>query len=643
MQSRPSVGLCLIGLALVAFSEILLSQTASVQMQTSGGTLTFALNPGALKPLGMVLDTSGFTTARFTAAREGHYAMLVTHIAQTSGLNVERQGQHIEVISSGLIELHDGPRFLIPQGEVDLRLARVKVLNPPSFALALTDRDGKLWGSLDHPHYGLSADGHEFWMRDLDLHIGPALASALGNAAFTGDVIGSVSLSLPVSGETVPIPSLSKQTQTCTTTWPSSSRRADLKMILLDHDPELGGLSDSITVMRCGIPNGSGYEPCTATSNNGLVVMAPDAAVENVGTTAIPWHAMFSDPTAPYGNDQHPYLIWNLYRIDGNGAFRQIGHSGVKHAYYADNFSCTCSPQLASYPGCRETYAAGTNDVANTLGPRSEVIPATGQWGRCGSIFDPTCVGQIETRHFADDDGYRNRLVVSERNLLPEHNPKAKYLFEYGYLVRDERDPESAIASRWVTPSKTPTTNGIRWSMTPTNFSLGPALNAWVDPARPAQGEMSARESTVEGHFRVSVRTTKLTGSRYRYSYAVLNEDFARAITSGNEPNLRIEASGGFDQFQIRLGTDVRPEEVTFTDSDDDARNDWANSIGDRAVNWHAPSGNSLTWGNVYTFALVARSKPEIGRIMLHVVQPGKPAWYETNILVPAQASQKLH
>jgi len=34
----------------------------------------------------------------------------------------------------------------------------------------------------------------------------------------------------------------------------------------------------------------------------------------------------------PHTNDQHPYLVWNFYRL-ADGRLEQIGVSGAKHAF----------------------------------------------------------------------------------------------------------------------------------------------------------------------------------------------------------------------------------------------------------------------------------------------------------------------
>ncbi|MDW8479492.1 MAG: hypothetical protein RML12_06195 [Xanthomonadales bacterium] len=75
------------------------------------------------------------------------------------------------------------------------------------------------------------------------------------------------------------------------------------------------------------------------------MVFAPGAALRNGDderTADVPWVRKFtvSPWNYPYpGNDQHPYLVWNLYRIR-DGRLEQIGASGVKHAFYTINWYC---------------------------------------------------------------------------------------------------------------------------------------------------------------------------------------------------------------------------------------------------------------------------------------------------------------
>lgn len=78
-----------------------------------------------------------------------------------------------------------------------------------------------------------------------------------------------------------------------------------------------------------------------------------------------------------------------------------IGRSGLNYAFVTINNGCTlgCPPPPAAdanqvlYPNCTDSYTVTTNDTNEFPGPRAELIPASGIWGRCGSVFDPRCDG----------------------------------------------------------------------------------------------------------------------------------------------------------------------------------------------------------------------------------------------------------
>ncbi len=146
---------------------------------------------------------------------------------------------------------------------------------------------------------------------------------------------------------------------------------------------------------------------CTGAGGNGQAVFTPSSTLRNnvnngstsatiagdpLGTSAapytadIPWYSKFSGNFAPYNNDQHPYLIWNLYRLNSDGSIAQIGRSGVKHAFLTLNTSCIENPGDSHIlgRGCADVYSVSNNDSNSALGPRSEIVPATnlgsGRW-----------------------------------------------------------------------------------------------------------------------------------------------------------------------------------------------------------------------------------------------------------------------
>jgi enamine deaminase RidA (YjgF/YER057c/UK114 family) len=326
---------------------------------------------------------------------------------------------------------------------------------------------------------------------------------------------------------------------------------------------------------------------------------------------------MFSKPAEPYGNDQHPFLYWNLYRFDPDGSIRQIGASGVKHAYFPDNFGCNCPSALVSFPQCKETYAAGTNDVANVFGPRGEIIPNKGIWGRCGSVFDGSCDGVRDPAYPPKDDGYAYRLAVREEDLLPMLHPKARYVFEYAYVIRDQANPELSMAHRTLRPSKVPTASGVRWSTAAIDFDQGPAINAWISPIKPSARAANQRISTPYGAFRVAASVTALTKGLFRYDYALLNEDFAIASTTGQEPNLRIADSRGLDRIEVHIRSkDISPVQTSVAFGNN-APSVWAVDAHPNLVAWTAPEHHSLGWGMLVSFSLVTKSAPSAGEILI--------------------------
>ena len=64
-------------------------------------------------------------------------------------------------------------------------------------------------------------------------------------------------------------------------------------------------------------------------------------------------------------------------------------------------------------------------------------------------------------------------------------------------------------------------------------YRLGPAIDRWVEPGTAAQGQRSVELATAEGNATIAVRVRELGDGTWRYDYAVMNLDFARAETSG--------------------------------------------------------------------------------------------------------------
>jgi len=531
------------------------------------------------------------------------------------GGELQAQGGHVLDFAGGRIDL---TAFrLVPR-------ANQKPGTPP--VLDLVGADGRAWFYVDRLMYGLVDNRTRLAVRTMDLRITPELAQRLGNPAVADWVVADMELLTDVQRQGTDL----AEPMGYTPKWhgqavpgvPGATYQADLFMTTF-----------SAQYSRC---NG-----CTGEGGNGQVVFTPSSTLRNnvnngtavavvpgdprgtstaLYTADIPWHEKFSGNFPPYNNDQHPYLIWNLYRINADGSMDQIGRSGVKHAFLTINTSCLEDPFNSHIlgRGCADVYSASNNDSNNSLGPRSEIIPATNQWGRCGSIYDTNCDGVPNS---SGNGSYDQRLVVRESQFSGAANAGATYLFESWYLARQDINIYNSMGTKRVTFTR----SGTVWAVGGNDqYKLGPAIDRWVDPAAPGPGAATVQLTTTEGNTKVAVKVFDLGGGRWRYDYAVMNLDFARAATSGAEPNLRVLSNRGFNGFMVPGGA-ATITDLSFSDGDLDPANNWTASINGGNVYWLAPTGRSLDWGTMYRFSFIANRAPTRGAFQLSIAGSGSP------------------
>src|SRR5690606_4089404 len=125
----------------------------------------------------------------------------------------------------------------------------------------------------------------------------------------------------------------------------------------------------------------------------------------------------------------------------------------------------------------------------------------------------------------------------------------------------------------------------------------------------------------------------------WRYDYAVMNFDFARAVLqaqgAGNGPNPRVVSNRGFDSFSIPLPSSQEIVASRFSNGTFDNADAWTlDTSGDR-VTWTAPEGASLDWGTLYSFSITVAAPPVEGASALRVAQAGAPAAFDVATLVP--------
>ncbi len=618
---------------------------------SSASQTTWYFNQDLLGPLGIkIVQTENAITL---PSRHGGDAYRQISFAGSTQRTLEfsARGRQLTAVTGGGLQHAGGFVLQFNGGSADLRGFELQPAPGSGFGMQVVDHADRVWFRLDHPHYALSAGGHTLSLTNMNLRLSAQFAAALGRPEFANVLVGALD---SISTAHAPVLTTTAQPADatlpmCATSyaWQSPSNPVDISLIQGNGDLT-GGMPDQINFERCKIPTDAGFSNCTPDSTTGLVVLAPDASLQNIGTSSVAWDAMFNvanhgQPQPPYNNDQHPYLAWNLYRVDANGAIRQIGVSAAKHAFYSVNFQCSCDPGHAPsvlYPTCQDNYSGATNDFEDYLGPRREIVPATGQWGRCGSIFDPTCsgAGPDVSGSYGSVDPLRH-MIVRESDIAPELNPGAQYFFEYGYIIRDAQSPYSSMGYRVLSNfRKVLGGDGISsiWQFDTGDLIGGPVINAWSPlPAVVAIDSDNIEIATPDGHARIAVRTYALGDGKYHYDYAVMNVDFAHAVIdpahasddlSVNPQGLKLLSNVGFSRFSIPIAAGANISNVTFADADTDPANDWVATIADQHIVWQAADGNTLNWGTLYAFGFDADQTPNSGSLTLAISAPDAAA-----------------
>jgi hypothetical protein len=562
----------------------------------------------------------------------------------TSRFDLVGNGLSIDALASGAGGIAGGFRLSGRAGVFDWSAPRF-VLRPGDAArMDFVGADGSVWFYADKLMYEFVDDGKSFRIRSADLRITEEFAERLGRPDAANALAAELRILAPVaarSGSAVP----------------KSPGNPNFHGEPVPGVP--GGVYQADVFMQAFTASYGGCQGCDgpAGGSDGLVKFVPSSTLLNnrnggtalatipgdpLGTSSalhaadVSWYEKFTTSAFSYpypGNDQHPYLIWNLYRLDANGGLVQVGRSGVKHAFLTINVGSGCDNSNGGHilgRSCSDTYGTGNNDNPGDLGLRRELIPATGEFGRCRSIFDVNCDG---VENSVSSGAFDRRMLVAESAIDPAANAGATWLFESWYIVQDDIDIHNTMATRPFSSTYTASSNG--WSSTNGNpFRLGPAIDRWVDPTASTPLASNRELAAEEGHVKVAVKVVDLGGGSYRYNYAVMNLDFSRAVKQGTPPNLEVVRSLGFNSFSVpaRAGN---ISGITFNDGDTAAANNWPAQVAGGRVTWTAPAGNELNWGSLYAFSFVADARPFDTLTRLGVAEPGTPTSYSLFALVP--------
>lgn len=498
---------------------------------------------------------------------------------------------NFEGFTGGALELHSG--LTLRHGNQIVALNALYLLPAEQQELAilqLHDSAGNHLANITHMHVALDRLEQRMTVRHADITASPRLAAMLGQPALTGLSLGVLELDLAFSMPDQARLAVQASDSFPMAVLPGCEGRPKWPQAGHEVDVALTGMS---------IIQYQGTEPDT-----GRLKIAPSATLRNVGVADVPWiRPFFSIELYPYQpRDQHPFLVWNLYRIH-DGRLEQLAASGVKHAFFARNSQCNvnCSVDFQGdfilWPGCTDVYSQSTNDLNHRQGPRHEVTPHLGLWDNCKSFFDPGCEGTA-TREAGD---WQHRLLVDPEEL---GHAGADYFFDAWYVIQFDINIWNSMGYHRIKPESLES-NG--WTFSPGDFQQGSPVSEWV-PENTLSASAGHRLIVVEsetpdapypdnmplGHVRALARVEELEDGRFRYRYAIMNFDLSR----------------GLHEFRIPLPLDASLDEASMGGPPDVLETVWPHERSSAWVHFRAPAGHSLPWFTLYHFEIVTDKPP---------------------------------
>ena len=510
------------------------------------------------------------------------------------------------------LSLRHGNRELRLEG---LRLVPGEQLRIP--VLQLFDRHNRHLANVTHIHLLADPAAGTVQLHNADVTATPELARILDRPEIANMPIGQLWLDLALdvppgadlSGQGL---DFSGQGLSCDGRphWPQDGYEVDVEM-------------KSINVVA-----GGGFDP-----NTGRLKITPAATLKNAGEADVPWFRQFvpaSPSVYPHEpRDQHPFLVWNLYRIM-DGRIEQLAASGVKHAFFTINVNCdlNCFNGNILWPGCEDTYGVSNNDSSTYQAPRHEIDASLGMWKSCGSFFDPECTGS----QTGSSGSWNNRMLVDPAEL--NHGPAgAEYFLDAWYVIQFDVDIWNTMGYHRITPNQGGSGGYTFNPLGP--FTQGPLLNQWVaegttdplavhrvitvpslTPDEPYPGNMP------QGHLRVLLQVTELDDGNWRYNYAVMNFDFDR----------------GVEEFAIALDPEAELIETWMGGPPDVLDAAWqAIRLDDRVV-FRGQPDEILPWFTLYNFELVTDQAPVgKGAVRLGAAGSADPAFIEEPMPAPGE------
>ncbi|MGE3182449.1 MAG: hypothetical protein AB7N71_12525 [Phycisphaerae bacterium] len=300
----------------------------------------------------------------------------------------------------------------------------------------------------------------------------------------------------------------------------------------------------------------------------------------------------------------HPAYAQNLYRIDADGRFMQIGMSWLFHGYCAlqiGNVCGTCTPNCGGCcgelgAGCSSTDSSVINGGQARMGPRSEVNIQTGEFPWPHGAFGLT------------GNAVYKRVRVRHSDLNLALNENASFFSEVQIVASDDAatgNAENSISTRSVQTSGLPP--NISLAAAGPTLQMQSAIEQWPI-ARPGAIVLDVPVPG-EGLFHIGAYVRDNGDGTWMYSYAVHNQT---SHLSGHS-------------FAVPVGAGVTISDVGFHDVDYHSGEPYTNAAWTAAnangmLRWTADAtfaenenANALRWGTTYSFWFTADVGPEEG------------------------------
>src|SRR5213080_598942 len=319
-------------------------------------------------------------------------------------------------------------------------------------------------------------------------------------------------------------------------------------------------------------------------------------------------------------NIDHPVVPQNLYRMSvgifNNDRFEQIGHSWMKHTFFAlEDTVCgacnttNCQTGTHLCPGCSDPYTADLNGNQSQIGSRAWVNPFTGS-------FPSGADNHSGHAH----DGVSHRIRVNISDLDPAQNTGASYFAEAAYISPHEYtwcqahpgecNMYNNVSYRQFSVSGGP--SNFTFSPVGATVRMQPAIIAWagtgatVNQVQPDPGN--------DGIWFMCYKVTNPSQGVWHYEYALYNENLDRAIQSFSVP-----VGAGVNLSNI--GFHAPPQEPGWANdgtfnSQGYSSTPWSVTQASDSITWNTETiaqnanANAIRFGTLYNFRFDSDQAP---------------------------------